>query len=183
VGREAELGELRRRLLRDRRLAVHGLGGIGKTQLVVRYIHEHRSDYPDGVFWLRADQETSLVGDLASLAWRLGLPEREDLEYERQVEAVLSWLRDHHRWLLVLDNVEPAAHGALGRWLPPGLPGQMLLTSRTPLWSVRLGLDVLSLETARHFLLQRTGQTDGEAAAAVAETLGCLPLALEQAAA
>ena len=183
VGREAELGELQRLLAARERVAVHGLGGVGKTQLVVQHLHRRRQDYPDGAFWLRADHEAGLVGDLASLAWRLELPEREATQRERQVEAVLRWLREHPRWLLVLDNVEPASADAVRRWLPPGLPGHIVLTSRTPMWSARVGLEPLPGPVARRFLLHRTGQEDVAAADAVALALGCLPLALEQAAA
>ena len=183
VGREAELAEIGRQLERGGRVAIHGLGGVGKTQLAVRYLHLRRERYPDGTFWLRADRAATLVADLASLAWRLGLPEREAPEQERQIEAVIRWLRDHPRWLLVLDNVDPAELETVGRWLPPGLPGHLLLTSRTPMGSVRLGLEGLPLETARRLLLDRSDQRDGAAAAEVAEALGGLPLALEQAAA
>jgi tetratricopeptide (TPR) repeat protein/transcriptional regulator with XRE-family HTH domain len=183
VGRERELAEIEGQLGRGGRVAVNGLGGVGKTQLAVQYLHQRRTAYPDGVHWLRADQETSLVGDLASLAWRLGLPEREAPELERQIEAVLRWLSEHGRWLLVVDNVEPAVTDAVRRWLPSGLPGHVLLTSRTPMWSTRLRLEPLRLEAASRFLLQRTGQRDSEAAGTVAEMLGLLPLALEQAAA
>lgn len=65
--------ELRRQLQRSWRLTLHGLGGVGKTQLALRYLDEHHNDYPDGRFWLRADRATSLVGDLASLVWRMEL--------------------------------------------------------------------------------------------------------------
>jgi len=183
VGRITELAELERRLREHGRVAVFGLGGVGKTQLAAYYVHRHRTDYPDGVFWLRAAEEGGLVGDLASLAWHLALPERELREQERQVAAVLRWLRERRRWLLVLDNLEPAAQEAVDRWLSHGLSGHLLLTSRAPVWPVRLGLEPLPLEVARRFLLQRTGQDDAEAADAVAEALGRLPLALAQAAA
>jgi tetratricopeptide (TPR) repeat protein len=164
-------------------VVVHGLGGIGKTQFVVRYLHEHRIQYSDGVFWLRADEETSLVGDLASLAWRLALPESEALGQRRQIEAVLSWLRAHQHWLLVLDNMEPTVQETARYWLPPGLRGHQIVTSRTPSVSASLGLEPLPLAVAARFLLDRTGQDDTHAAYAIAETLGRLPLALEQAAA
>jgi tetratricopeptide (TPR) repeat protein/transcriptional regulator with XRE-family HTH domain len=183
VGREAELEELHRKLVARRRVAVHGLGGIGKTQLVVQYLHSRRTEYPDGVFWLRAEQETSLVGDLASLAWRLRLPERETRQQERQVEAVLGWLRAHERWLLVLDDVAATSMEAVRRWLSPGLPGHLLVTSRTPMGSARVGLEPLSADVAMGFLLDRAGETDAASALAVAAALGHLPLALEQAAA
>jgi tetratricopeptide (TPR) repeat protein len=183
LGRDAELAELERLLEQSGRVAVHGLGGIGKTQLVLRYVQLRRAAYPEGQFWLRAAQESSLVGDLASLAWHLGLPERELPEQERQIAAVLRWLRVQRRWLLVLDNVEPATQEAVDRWLPTGLAGHVVLTSRTPMWPVRLRLEPLSLDAARHFLFQATARPDVVAADAVAEALGQLPLALAQAAA
>jgi tetratricopeptide (TPR) repeat protein len=184
VGRETELEQLHEQLQQHRRAAVHGLGGIGKTQLALHYLHQRRDEYPDGVFWVRADQETSLVGDLASLAWRLRLPEREEPEQARQIEAVLRWLRQHERWLLVLDNLDQPAVRAMRHWLSPGLSGgHVLTTSRSPLGPSRLGLEPLPLGVAVGFLLDRTGQDDAAAARAVAETVDGLPLALEQAAA
>jgi transcriptional regulator with XRE-family HTH domain/Tfp pilus assembly protein PilF len=183
VGRESELAWLHRHLQRVRHASVHGLGGIGKTQLLVRYVHERRAAYPDGVFWLRADQESALVGDLASLTWRLGLPEREERTQERQVEAVLRWLRRHDDWLIVLDNLECAAMDAMRRWLPSDLAGHLAVTSRTPMGPARLGLEPLPLRVATEFLLMRAERPDAAAAEAAAELLGCLPLALEQAAA
>jgi transcriptional regulator with XRE-family HTH domain/tetratricopeptide (TPR) repeat protein len=183
LGRERELAELRRQLRHGGRVAVHGMGGVGKTQLVARYARQERAAYTDGVLWLRADEESSLLGDLAGLAWRLALPEREQREQERHITAVVRWLREHPRWLLVLDNLEPAVCAAAERWLASDLPGHLLATSRTPMWPVRLGLEPLPLETARRFLLRRTGQDDGNAAGDVARALGRLPLALAQAAA
>jgi hypothetical protein len=164
-------------------VALHGLGGVGKTQLAVRYVHQHGAEYPDGCFWLRADQATSLLGDLASLAWRLQLPEREMPEQELQIEAVLRWLRGHSGWLLVLDNLDEPVRAEARRWLPPGLGGHLLTTSRLRLGFTRVSLEPLPLETATNFLLQRTGQDDAPAARSIAEAVGGLPLALEQAAA
>jgi Tfp pilus assembly protein PilF/transcriptional regulator with XRE-family HTH domain len=182
VGREAELAGVRDRLRLAGRLTIHGLGGVGKTQLAARYLHDHRDDYPDGLFWLRADQESTLGGDLAGLAWRLDLPERTEAEQEVQIEAVLDWLREHPHWLLVLDNLESGVVDGARRWLPPDLPGHLLITSRTPGPPPRLSLEPLPHQVASRYLLDRTGQADARSAGAVAETLGCLPLALAQAA-
>lgn len=182
VGREPDLAALWPLLQRSGRVAVHGLGGVGKTQLAVAYADRRGAEYPDGTFWLRADQESSILSDLASLSWHTALPERRRPEQGQQITAVVRWLRAHPRWLLVLDNVEPAAREAIDRWLA-GLPGHLLSTSRTPMWPVRLRLGLLSPEQSTSLLLQRTRQCDGEAAGAVAEALGGLPLALAQAAA
>jgi tetratricopeptide (TPR) repeat protein/transcriptional regulator with XRE-family HTH domain len=183
VGRAGELADIGRLLQRNRRLTIHGLGGVGKTQLAARYVHDHRDRYPDGVFWLRADHESSLLGDLGALAWRLRLDEREEARQDRQVEAVLRWLLAHTGWLLVLDNVEPPTDEAMRRWIPSGLAGHTLITSTMPLGQSRLPVDPLPPADAVRLLLQRTRQIDIAAATVVAETLGRLPLALGHAAA
>lgn len=167
----------------SRRVVVFGLGGVGKTQLVLACLNQYRDDYPDACFWLRADQATTFVSDLASLAWRLGLPEREQREQERQIEAVLRWLREHERWLLVVDNLDQPVVETMRHWLPTDLPGHLAVTSRSPQGAVRLRVEPLPLEVASDFLLRRTGKEDATGARAIAEALGGLPLALEQAAA
>jgi tetratricopeptide (TPR) repeat protein len=180
--RETELAGLHQNLQEQRRAVLHGLGGVGKTQLSLRYLEEHRDLYPDGSFWLRAEHSSTLLSDLASLAWRLELPEREEPEQERQIEAVHRWLRQHQRWLLVLDNLDREAEEAAWQWLPPDLPGHLVLTTRGRASASR-PLDPFPPEVATSFLLHRAGRSEEAAARAIAEELGGLPLALEQASA
>jgi hypothetical protein len=74
VGREAILEGMRRAFQGDDNQpraaavvqAIHGLGGVGKTQLAMRYAHAHAADY-DGVFWVSADSPERLASDLAGL--------------------------------------------------------------------------------------------------------------------
>ena len=185
-----ELGQLRERLVRERRVALSGMGGVGKSQLAIEYLHRHRDDperqgYVDGVFWLRGESAATLTGDFAALAWLppLELDERQQREQERVIEAVARWLQVHVRWLLVIDNLDEAAVPTLNGLLGRGLQGQVLVTSRVPLWdSTRLAVEPMSPEVAVAFLLERSGETDAAAAAEVAEIVGGLPLALVQAA-
>lgn len=68
LGREAELCWLRQELVRSRRVVLSGMGGMGKTQLALRYLLRHRARYQQGTFWIRGEEPAVLDGDLARLA-------------------------------------------------------------------------------------------------------------------
>jgi tetratricopeptide (TPR) repeat protein len=161
--------------------AIHGLGGVGKTQLALEYAHRYASDY-HLIWWINAEKSATVVVALAELARRLDIKEQPDqLE---MVTSLLEALRGQSGWLLVFDNAEQP--GELQPYLPPGGRGHVLVTSRWSAWgewATPLRLDVLSREEAVAFLSKRTGTTDEQAAAALAEALGDLPLALAEAAA
>jgi tetratricopeptide (TPR) repeat protein len=171
--------------------ALQGGGGVGKTALAVEYAYRHRSQF-NTVWWVRAEKPASLVSDYADLAAALGLAEAAQAEQQLAALAVRRWLEGHDRWLLVLDNADgpDAATGLaapLARvvdLLPQILHGQVLVTSRDARWEQHAALaelEVFSPDEAISFLLARSGSSDGSSAAEVAELLGHLPLALEQA--
>lgn len=169
-----------------RTVAVHGLGGVGKTQLAIAYAYaamEERSY--DFVLWLRAD-EALLDAGLAGLSRTLLLPEAEG--QETQLEKVLAWLASHDRWLLLVDNVDtPATVDNLWQRLPITLRGHLLITSRRADWPDNvpsIPLEDFAHEEAVAFLLQRAPHAgSSEDARTLAAKLQGLPLALEQAAA
>ena len=161
--------------------AVHGLGGVGKTQLVLEYAHRFASDY-DVIWWISAEQPTSAVAALADLARRLGIPQAAD--QDEMAAGLFELLRGRARWLLVYDNAESPAQ--LSGLLPPGGRGHVLVTSRWSAWGAQaspLELDVLVRAESIEFLRRRTGTRDDHGLAALAELVGDLPLALEEAAA
>jgi tetratricopeptide (TPR) repeat protein len=186
TGRVRLLDRLRRALTDPRqqpaRVAVSGLGGVGKTQLVVEYANRYRQEYRL-VWWVRADRPATIRGDLAGLAAAIGLDEAADPDQSVILAAVDRWLAEHDGWLLIFDNADQA--DTVAAYLPTEGAGQVVISSRDPVWrrntTATVPVDVLERAEAVRFVLQRTGQRDRVAAGALAEALGDLPLALEQA--
>jgi hypothetical protein len=183
VGRTAPLGHLRERLQSGGTAvvqALHGMGGVGKTQLAIEYAHRYAGAY-DVVWWVNAE-ETGLIGEqFAALAAELGLsPPRADTA--SAVGALRAYLRGHDRWLLLFDNAESPAD--LRNWLPAGL-GHTLITSRNPGWgelAARVEVDVLSRPESVELIHVSRPSVGAAEAGRLAEALGDLPLALAQAA-
>ncbi|HEY0556983.1 MAG TPA: TIR domain-containing protein, partial [Thermoanaerobaculia bacterium] len=170
---------------------LYGLGGIGKTRLAIE--HAWRSgDRYDTAFFVVAESPEALQSGLANLArpYLLNLPEYKAAAQEESVAAVLRWLREHDRWLLILDNVDTKdAEQAVVKIIPSLSAGRVLITSRIKDWPAsipRQQIETLSLDEAQRFLLERTAadrsksDNDPKQALRLTEELGGLPLALEQ---
>ena len=161
--------------------AITGLGGAGKTQLALEYAYRHAGDYAI-VWWLRAEEPAKLAADYAGLAESLGLPEKDETDQRVISGAVRRWLQQNSGWLLVLDNARDP--GEVRDYLPQAPTGHVIITSRNPNWggiASPLPVPVMERPKSVEFLLKRTDQDDEAAADALAEALGDLPLALEQA--
>jgi tetratricopeptide (TPR) repeat protein len=190
VGRTVTLEQLHERLHRATVAAVlpveavHGLGGIGKTELVVEFAHRYRSDY-DIVWWIPAEEPITAAGALVALAARLGIPAAAD--QQAVTEVLFEQLRQQQRWLLIYDNAEQPH--ALGELLPPAGAGHVIVTSRWPAW--RQHADSLLVQTlprteSVRLLAERAGVSDPtteqqDQLARLAELVGDLPLALSEA--
>lgn len=164
--------------------ALHGMGGVGKSLLAIEYIYVHQDDY-DVIWWVPSEQTSRVQRSLLELGKRLGLDVGD--EANTGVPIVLDALRHgepYENWLLVFDNAESPE--SLLPYLPRGGTGRVLITSRDARWSQvarPLEVNVFKREESKELLRQRAPSITDEEADRLAEALGDLPLAIEQAAA
>ena len=188
IGRAGLLNTLRDRLSHASPAAVlpealHGLGGIGKSQIAVEYVYRHAADY-DLIWWIPSENPSEIQTALAQLAVRLGLSSEPSVD--TAVPAVKEALRvgePYGRWLLVFDNADRPED--VRPFFPAG-NGHILVTSRNSQWTGvarAVEVDVFERLESRELLQRRNADLGDVDADRLAEVLGDLPLAVEQAAA
>ncbi|MEU4769127.1 tetratricopeptide repeat protein [Actinosynnema sp. NPDC023794] len=188
VGRDGELARLDAALAGSGRavvVAVHGLGGVGKSTLAARFAERHARRFAP-VWWVTADSPAAIDTGLADLAVAL-VPELAGVPLERRTESAVRWLAAQDGWLLVLDNLTVPADvaGLLARVRT----GTVLITSRRGGgWggvAEPVPLDVLPAEQAVELLNRivraEWPEADLTGADRLCAELGWLPLAVEQA--
>ena len=155
VARENELAEMHQLLHGHKSrsaVVLHGLGGIGKTQLAIEYATRHKDKYT-AVFWLNANSEDSLQLSFRDIAQYVledqkGKPSTSTLasvaldgNLDQVVTAVKTWLnlQRNTRWLMIYDNYDnPRTPGNLDRsavdirrFLPRADHGSIIITTRS----------------------------------------------------
>jgi hypothetical protein len=165
--------------------AITGLGGIGKTQTALAYCYRHLGTYRL-VWWLRAETSAVLAADFTTLAEPLGL-DPAAADQAKLIAGIRAALQASADWLLVFDNVEdPALPRA---FLPTTGPGHALITSRRTDLQGLAKASALEVMQEGEALQLLTSCPDPEIlppaeradAAALANELGYLPLAVAQA--
>jgi hypothetical protein len=181
----------------NHRVALYGLGGVGKTQLTLEYVYRHwQSKTYDRVYWISAVSQATLFTGLREIGVRAQcVPENTDLKPSDIAKSVLRWLSaQSDKLLFVIDNLDDVT--VVDEYLPDTtIDRHTLITTRNqhcddiPAEGLEVG--ILEITEAKQLLLTRAklarsvGQTrerNSEADEIVKE-LGCLPLAIEQAAA
>ncbi|MFI0237661.1 FxSxx-COOH system tetratricopeptide repeat protein [Streptomyces sp. NPDC016845] len=190
TGRARELGTLEDRLLPEGPMttveALLGMGGIGKTQLAVEHVYRHSSAY-DVICWIPSDHPTRIVAAFGEIARLLGLPPSPGAPAHADVPAVLETLRTGElwqRWLLIFDNADAVQD--VQPFFPLSGPGRVLVTSRNKQWSHvarAVEVDALPRHDSRELLRRRGEHISHDQAEQLADALGDLPLALDQASA
>jgi tetratricopeptide (TPR) repeat protein len=169
------------------------MGGVGKTELAIKYAREHQDDYPGGICWLSA-RDANLPGQIllfAQLSLKLEVPQQDGrgnpLTLAQQVAwCWQQWQPPQGRVLVVLDDV---TDWKLCRgMLPTDNRFCVLMTTRLRRLDpnfVELPLDVLPQAEALQLLTAILGKNDrrlqreSETAKELCKWLGYLPLGLE----
>jgi tetratricopeptide (TPR) repeat protein len=205
TGREEILQALHRQLDTDQAIALtqssalHGLGGVGKTQIALEYAYRHMLEY-SAVFWIGAETTEHMIASFLRIAEILQVAQRHNKDQQRAVADVQQWLNTHGGWLLIWDNVEDL--DLLQHFLPTARNGATLLTTRNAAFrtfAYAMDLPPMRQEEGVLFLLRRakllsveaTGPQARQLASSVPEqytaaeglvlAMGGLPLALDQA--
>jgi len=189
VARQEELNAMHKALSEGsgrRAVTLHGLGGIGKTQLAIAYATAHGGDY-SAVFWLNIKDEDSVKQSYSRIARRI-LQEHpsasrlsaimDDSKLDEIVAAVKRWLEHakNTRWLMVFDNYDiPKVPGNadpgvvdIRQFLPEAHHGSVIVTTRSSKVSIGHRMKVGKLEDVRDSLQilsdgsHREGVMDGE---------------------
>ncbi|KAI9148087.1 Kinesin light chain 4 [Paramyrothecium foliicola] len=205
VGREEELDWLLMRIpptaYEDdcQRTVIEGLGGMGKTQLVIEATYRVRQEHPGcSVFWVPVTSQTAFEQAYNELGRTIGLKGIEDdhADVKMLVKTALS-RDDAGNWLLVVDNADDRKLLFKGvdlmSYLPFSRKGSILFTTRNHQIAVRLGghgevmkLHELKKLHASQLLVQGLEApqiTDQKDIADLLAYLAYLPLAIRQAAA
>jgi len=161
--------------------AIGGLGGVGKTQLALEYAYRYKSDY-SCIWWIRSENRTVLAIDYTGLAVKLKLPEANAQVQEEVIDAVKYALCQRDKWLLIFDNA--TIPDSLHHLMPQGEHQKILITSRKRNWeSLAEPFDIagMSRNESLRYIKKMTSRADEESMNALADAVGDLPLAIEQA--
>ncbi|KAG0135840.1 hypothetical protein HOY82DRAFT_479690 [Tuber indicum] len=182
------------------RVALYGLGGSGKTQIALEYVHQHKG--LSHVFWVHGSSFLKFGEDYRRIFQTVGIsqggPEPSENE---QLSEVKRWLESpaSGSWIMILDNADNEADfsgnkSPISRFVPQSSNGKIVITTRSRVVASRQGCSVVEVgkmrtEEARELFFQRFGKTVGlqdhdlEAVDMLLDVLDQLPLAIVGAAA
>ena len=172
AGRKGLMNSIQEALLLQRshqtRLALYGLGGVGKTQIALQLIRRYRTSYPnESLFWIHGGSGDMLRQSLTEIALRFNLLGERGMT-TRPLEAVRRFLlnEDNGKWLMIVDNADnpdtflsPSTESsstsrdpdtsqrvALGTYIPRCDHGRIVFTTNSKAFGERLSMQGFVIE-------------------------------------
>lgn len=170
-------------------IAIHGTGGVGKTQLALHYANTSL-DFYDVVLWIPADTQIKITQTLSEFAGEVGLAKDEEgKDNYLSIRRVKNWLNTSGKtFLLIFDNVE--RDDLLEQIWPSSNKGSIIITCRSSSVASKRATNVIHLQCLDSKAgldvfysltgLQPSSEADVLAAEELLQIFGGLPLALVQ---
>lgn len=203
VGRQVEMSDLEKALSTaqgPQKLAITGLGGVGKTQVALELAYRMQDRHPEySIFWIPCTSHQAVEQAWMTIAEMLGISDANSAEMKGRIKTYFT--RNDWKWLLVFDNADDMdmwmegsnTSPPLKDLLPRNHQGHIVFTTRNRKLAVKLASsDVIQIreldektgvEFLEKSLIQKSLLSDSHLVLALLEQLTFLPLAIAQAAA
>ncbi|OJJ65820.1 hypothetical protein ASPBRDRAFT_60234 [Aspergillus brasiliensis CBS 101740] len=203
AGREDEITRIEGLFMQQigpSKVAICGLGGVGKTQIALELAYRMRNQDPKcSICWITCTSYESVEQAYMNIASKLKMTDMEPAEVKEKVKAYLSQ-ESTGKWLFIFDNADDMGmwsktetDSVLTDFLPESEQGHILFTTRSRKVAVKLASSHVitvtepntesSVEILRNSLVEKTLLNDRVTALNLLEQLAFLPLAITQAAA
>ena len=194
VGREIELQQIQRNIDSGHHIqTIYGFAGVGKTQLATAYARNNLDNY-DIIWFINAEHDVEIKRSCNSF---LGQNEikiepgvyQGDADHINLLRFRKFFETTPLHWLIIYDNAlyaDDETESVLTISIPTAGNGDIIITTQTtvPYYGApQVAVDVFDRETARSFLLNRTGKALDEHADKLIELYEGHALALEYASA
>ncbi|BCR91425.1 Pfs, NB-ARC and TPR domain protein [Aspergillus chevalieri] len=203
VGRQDEIHKLEDLISMPdgpKKLAITGLGGVGKTQVALELAYRMRDREPEcSIFWIPCTRYEAVEQACMAIAQVIGIQDVKPAEMKEHIKAYFSQMDG--KWLLIFDNADDldmwvkdsSTGSALRDFLPYNSQGHTIFTTRNRKLAVKLASsDVIhvreldektGMEFLEKSLIQESLLNNHHAMITLLEQLTFLPLAVTQAAA
>ncbi|KAL4770839.1 putative kinesin light chain [Aspergillus nidulans var. acristatus] len=203
TGRQDEIQEIEDLIFMPngpRKLAITGLGGIGKTQIALELAYRVRDRDPEcSIFWIPCTSYEAVEQAFMTIAQMVGLYDVEPAEVKDCLRTYFS--QTNKKWILIFDNADDmnmwieGNHTAppLKNVIPQSKNGHVLFTCRNRILAIRLASPYVfsvpvmdqraAKEILRKLLIRSDLLQDDHVTSMLLEQLAFLPLAISQAAA
>ncbi|KAI1422369.1 hypothetical protein F5Y12DRAFT_799651 [Xylaria sp. FL1777] len=172
-------------------VGIHGMTGVGKTQLMLEYEKRHRDIYYNQ-FFLSAGSNTKLAASCQEVLQEMDLAPDGNSDDLALIQLFFRKLSKIQNWLLLIDNVGREEVDTIQRLLPVDTSGHVIVSSQFRLVTEKLAfsanstleLKELALDEAVKVFMTTAGceelENNLQSAAVIVKELGFLPHAIDQ---